>query len=81
MRGLQDTDDDVRAVAARALLPVADHLHTSFDVRRGREREREREGVGGGKEEEEEGEEEKREKIYRVYILSAAGSVGSNFMG
>ena len=43
MRGLQDTDDDVRAVAARALLPVADHLHTSFDVRRGRERERGRE--------------------------------------
>ena len=39
MRGLQDTDDDVRAVAARALLPVTDHLHTSFNVRRGREKE------------------------------------------
>lgn len=45
MRGLQDSDDDVRAVAARALLPVTDHLHTSFNVRRGRERE----GVGGGR--------------------------------
>lgn len=29
-RGLQDSDDDVRAVAARALLPVADQLHCSF---------------------------------------------------
>ena len=31
IKGLQDDDDDVRAIAARALLPVADHLHTSFN--------------------------------------------------
>ncbi|XP_019852330.1 PREDICTED: TATA-binding protein-associated factor 172 isoform X2 [Amphimedon queenslandica] len=33
IKGLQDNDDDVRSVAARALLPVADHLHTSFNDR------------------------------------------------
>ena len=27
LRGLQDVDDDVRAVAATALLPVAHQLH------------------------------------------------------
>lgn len=40
IKGLQDSDDDVRSVAARALLPVADHLHTSFNDKV-RERERE----------------------------------------
>ena len=30
LHGLQDVDDDVRAVAAGALLPVADKLHISL---------------------------------------------------
>lgn len=30
LRGLQDGDDDVRAVAAAALLPVADDLGTAY---------------------------------------------------
>lgn len=30
LRGLQDSDDDVRAVAASSLLPVADQLHVTF---------------------------------------------------
>ena len=30
LKGLQDPDDDVRAVAASALLPVADQLHVTF---------------------------------------------------
>lgn len=30
LKGLQDGDDDVRAVAAAALLPVAEFLGTTF---------------------------------------------------